>query len=115
MRARLAVLALVLLCGCATGPKPVFHWGPYEDLLYTDYAAPGKMPPEQQIAELERDYQKARAQGLPVHPGFHAHLGRLYYQIGKLDQARQEFSTEKAQFPESAVFMDRLLANLERK
>ena len=32
----------------------------------------------------------------------------------KLDQARQEFETEKAEFPESAVFMDRLLANLKR-
>ena len=41
-------------------------------------------------------------------------MGYLYFQIGKLDQARQEFETEKAEFPESAVFMDRLLANLRK-
>ena len=51
----------------------------------------------------------------PVPPGFHAHLGYLYYQLGKADAARQELQTEKAEFPESAVFMDRLLANLEKK
>ena len=47
-------------------------------------------------------------------PGWHAHLGYLYFELGKSDQARQEFETEKANFPESAVFMDRLLANLNK-
>jgi hypothetical protein len=47
-------------------------------------------------------------------PGFHAHLGNLYYQMGKSDLALQEFQKEKAQFPESAVFMDRLIANLAK-
>ena len=47
-------------------------------------------------------------------PGWHAHLGYLYYRLGKADQARQEFQTEKAEFPESAVFMNRLLSNLDR-
>lgn len=47
-------------------------------------------------------------------PGWHAHLGYLYYQVGKSDQARQELMTEKAEFPESAVFVDRLLANVKK-
>ena len=47
-------------------------------------------------------------------PGWHAHLGYLYYQIGKLDQAQQEFLTEKGEFPESGVFMDRMLAGLKK-
>jgi hypothetical protein len=70
------------------------------------------VPPERQIELLERDYQQARAANRPVPPGFHAHLGYLYYSIGRADQARQEFETEKANFPESAVLMDRLLARL---
>jgi len=47
-------------------------------------------------------------------PGFHAQLGYAYYELGKVDQARQEFETEKADFPESAVLMDRLLARLKK-
>jgi hypothetical protein len=73
------------------------------------------VPPERQIELLEQDYQEARSQNKPVPPGFHAHLGYLYYQIGRTDEARREFETEKARFPESAVFMDRLLANLAGK
>jgi hypothetical protein len=102
-----------LLAGCAQ--PTLYRWGHYEALVYAAYAAPGTMPAERQIELLERDYQEARAANQPVPPGFHAHLGYLYYQIGRLDQARQAFETEKANFPESRVFMDRLLANLTGK
>jgi hypothetical protein len=107
----LAGLSL-LLAGCST--PTLYTWGHYEDLVYTTYSSPGKAPPEMQIGKLEQDYQKARAANKRMHPGFHAHLGYLYFQTGKLDQARQEFETEKAEFPESAVFMNRLLANLNQ-
>ena len=107
----LAGVAL-LLTGCAT--PTLYSWGHYEELIYATYAAPGKVSPEMQVEKLEQDYQKARAANKRMRPGCHAHLGYLYFQTGKLDQAQQEFQTEKAEFPESAVFMDRLLANLKK-
>lgn len=107
------LVTLALLTGCAS--PTIYSWGRYENLLYASYTAPDKVPPELQIERMEEDYQKARSQNKPVPPGWHAHLGYLYYQTGKIDQARQEFETEKAQFPESAVFMDRLLANMVKK
>ena len=102
---------LPLLSGCASEPT-LYSWGRYEDVLYDSYAKPGATPPERQIEILEADYQQARAANKPVPPGWHAQLGYLYYQTGKLDQARQEFETEKANFPESSVYMDRFLAKL---
>lgn len=107
------LLVLLLLAGCASQPM-LYTWGSYEDLVYTMYAKPDKATPELQITKLEEDFQKARAKNKAVPPGWHAHLGYLYFQTGKLDQARQEFETEKQNFPESAVFMDRLLANLNK-
>ncbi|MEK7388245.1 MAG: DUF4810 domain-containing protein [Elusimicrobiota bacterium] len=101
------------LIGCATPAH--YAWGQYEDLVYDSYAKPGATPPEKQVEKLEEDYQKARSTNKPVPPGWHAHLGYLYFQLGKSDQARQEFETEKATFPESAVFMDRLLAKFEKR
>jgi hypothetical protein len=102
----------LLLSGCASH---MYSWGHYEDLVYVTYAAPGKAAPEFQITKLEEDFLKARSKNKPVPPGFHSHLGYLYYQVGKMDQAKVEFETEKAQFPESKVFMDRLLASLTKK
>lgn len=111
---RLSLLVtMVLLTGCAA--PTIYSWGRYENLIYAKYSAPDKAPPELQVARLEEDFQKARSKNKPVPPGFHAYLGYSYYQLGKTDQARQEFETEKAQFPESAVFMDRLLASLDKK
>ena len=109
-------LSLLLLAFVAAGCAPtIYSWGHYEDLIYVSYEKPGKLPPEAQIEKLEADYQKARSENKPVPPGFHAHLGYLYYQVGKMDQSRQEFETEKAQFPESTVFMDHLIAGLNKK
>jgi hypothetical protein len=110
----MAALALVLT-GCAHRAETLYSWGQYEDLIYLSYAEPGKVSPEMQVEKLEQDYQQARAVNKRMHPGFHAHLGYLYVQLGKLDQARQEFSTEKAEFPESATLIDRLVANLDKK
>ena len=101
----------VLLAGCASSPS-IYYWGHYEDLVYTAYAEPGKADPIFQIEQLEADYEVARSRNLRVPPGFHAHLGVQYFQTGKPDLARREFLAEKSQFPESAVFMDRLLTQL---
>ena len=107
------VAAAAVLAGCATPPRTLYTWGSYEELIYSSHASPGKVAPEQQVEILEKDYQVARSANKRMPPGWHAHLGYLYYQLGKPDQARQELLTEKAEFPESAVFMDRLLANLQ--
>lgn len=112
-RFMLAVICVGLSTGCAA-PRTMYNWGSYEELIYTSYSSPGSSPPEQQIERMEQDYQEARSANKRVPPGWHAHLGYLYYQTGKLDQARQELQTEKAEFPESAVFVDRLMTNLNR-
>lgn len=102
-----------LLTGCST--PTLYSWSRYEDQVYLMYAKPDKATAELQVAKLEEDFEKARSQNKPIHPGFHAHLGYLYYQLGKVDQARAEFQAEKTAFPESAVFMDRMLANTQSK
>jgi hypothetical protein len=107
----LAVPALV--AGCQS--PNVYYWGHYEELVYVTYAKPGKLPPEAQVLKMEEDLQKAASAHQPVPPGFHAYLGYLDYQMGKPDLARQEFEKEKVQFPESAVFMDRMTTNLVTK
>jgi hypothetical protein len=105
-----ALLAFVtLLFGGCQNARPLYYWGHYETLAYQSYVAPGKTSPETQIEKLKEDLQKAAAANLPAHPGLHAQLGYLYYQLGKYDEAVKEFEAEKSLFPESAAFMDRML------
>jgi hypothetical protein len=117
-RARAALLAVVLaasLAGCVTPPRPLYAWGSYQELVYAAYKNPGETPPERQVELLEKDYQQALSVHARMPPGWHAHLGVLYYQLGKPDEAVRELDTEKAEFPESTVFVDRLLANARGK
>jgi hypothetical protein len=108
------LLALpVLLTGCRS--PDIYYWGRYENLVYGMYVKPDKFPAELQARTMEEDLHKAASAHKPVPPGFHAHLGYLYFQMGKTEQARLELMAEKNQFPESAVFMDRMLANLSKQ
>jgi hypothetical protein len=106
----LTVLA-IFFSGCATNTK--YHWGDYQDLIYTQYNEPGKATPEYQIEKMQADIQKASSNSKPLPPGFYAHLGYQYLQLGKAGEARQFFEIEKKQFPESAVLMDRFLKKLK--
>ncbi|MGE4754626.1 DUF4810 domain-containing protein [Yersinia enterocolitica] len=102
------LLAASVLAGCATAPKPIYHWDNYQSTVYEYYKSDASS--EQQIAALKESIEKSRAQGLPVPPGLHAHLGMLYGNTGHTDLAMTEFNTEKSAFPESAPFMDFLMS-----
>jgi hypothetical protein len=105
------LLASSILSGCTT-THGLYQWGSYESQIYSAYAEPGSTPPETQLANLEKDYQLLLARNANPPPGFHAYLGYLYFQTGKTDRALQSFETEKRLFPESRVYMDRLIARL---
>ncbi|MBI3903429.1 MAG: DUF4810 domain-containing protein [Nitrosomonadales bacterium] len=109
----LILLAPLILTGCVNKPTTLYQWGSYEDQIYAMYSDPGKVPVEEQIQNLERDYQQARAENKSVPPGYQAHLGYLYFQLGKTDQALQSFETEKILFPESTLYMDHLIARIK--
>jgi len=109
----LVMAGALVMAGCAQRPTQ-YEWGNYEEVIYASYISNNDVPAEKQIEILEKDYQAARAANKRMPPGWHAHLGYLYYEIGRTDQARQELLTEKAEFPESRVFVDRLLANLSK-
>ncbi|QHB31914.1 DUF4810 domain-containing protein [Yersinia canariae] len=102
------LLASAVLAGCATAPKPIYHWDNYQSTVYEYYKSDAS--PEQQITDLKESIEKSRAKGLPVPPGLHAHLGMLYGNTGHTDLAMTEFNTEKSAFPESAPFMDFLMS-----
>lgn len=111
IRAVVLLAACTAVSACAT-QKSRYAWGGYEEVIYASYVSHNDVPAEKQVELLEKDYQVARSTNARMPPGWHAELGYLYYQLGKGDQARQELLTEKSEFPESAVFVDRLLANL---
>jgi hypothetical protein len=111
----LTATALAVLSSACAQPTTLYRWGEYESLVYDTYMRPGKADPTTQIAKLNEDIERTKAEGQHVPPGVHAHLGYLYYGQGQLDAAYEQFTIEKTLFPESTVFIDGVLARMKKQ
>ena len=109
-----AVLVLsALLSGCATKPPSLYQWERYQANIDAHFRA-DKVSPDVQAQLMEADLQKIKAVGGVVPPGFQAHLGLLYGQMGRLDLFVQMLQAEKTQFLESETFMNFLMRNFKK-
>jgi hypothetical protein len=106
------LVGLLLLNGCTYEPKTLYGWGGYQVQLNHYFKADSA--PEKQIAELEADLAKMQSKGQVPPPGYLAHMGLLYASVGNPGKSVEAFSSEKKQFPESAVFMDLMLKQLKQ-
>lgn len=101
----------LLLGGCMATSKPMYQWDSYPTQVHRHFKGEST---EAQIAALEQQLQDIQANGAATPPGLHAHLGMLYSKVGKDDLMAQQLELEKALFPESTTFMNRLLAQLKK-
>ena len=100
-----------VLVGCAEAPKRLYYWEGFQGQLYEHFKA-DRSGPEEQLRILDAQAQKARAIGAALPPGFRAHLAMTYLRLGRDGEAKQELEAEKANFPESAQYMDFLLKRM---
>lgn len=110
--AGLCLLAAVSLTGCANR-RPLYDWNDYQGQVYS-YFKPSSKNAEDRILEMEEGVQTAAAEGSKLPPGYMAHLGLLYLNAGRTDQAVKAWHQEKAQFPESTRYIDFLLNNMKK-
>ncbi len=107
-----ALAAVLVLSGCAGNQmKTLYRWDGYETSIYEYLKAPAG-DSATQIAKLEAEEQNTLSKNLMPPPGFDAHLGLLYTDLGQYDQAKVRFMNEKNKYPESVAYMDFLLNNM---
>lgn len=111
LKACTAIALTGALVGCA-GPKTLYSWNNYNQQVYS-YLKNEALPTEQILA-MEESVQKANARQQTLPPGFYAHLGMMYLNAGKTDQALSAWAHEKAVFPESTQYIDYLISNLKK-
>jgi hypothetical protein len=101
-----ALCPALLLTACSTGTHGLYQWGSYEDQVYAMYNSAEKTSPQEQLAKLEADGEKARAGNRTPPPG--------YFETGNPERAVASFQNEKTLFPESRSYMDRLIARFKK-
>ena len=88
---------------------PLYYWGSYETQVYSYLTGENIIP---QIQALENDLQIALAEDKQLPPGFFAHLGFLYAEMGNRQKAIEYFNEEKARFPEAEDFINFVLSRI---
>jgi hypothetical protein len=107
------LLGALLLSGCAQ-PQELYNYNDYSDKYYSfkkDVSEESALNLQNSIEQAIEESAKSRSGRVP--PGMYANLGYLYLKGGSPQQAINNFEKEKSVYPESAHFMDRIIAKVE--
>ncbi|MFA6188075.1 MAG: DUF4810 domain-containing protein [Sulfuricurvum sp.] len=107
-------IVMLIITGCATQPQPLYAYGDYSDSYYSykKHATP------ESLLELQKSMESAienssNSRSGRVPPGMYANLGYLYLKAGKPNDAISNFTKEKTIYPESALFMNRVINKIQ--
>jgi len=110
-----ALSAALAAAACATKkPAALYDWGDYEHSIYRMYCEPGAFDPAAEVHKLETQIEDTLAHERKVPPGVYAHLAMLCESAGDAPGAAGYLRAEKAAFPESAAFVDGMLARMSK-
>jgi hypothetical protein len=113
MRKNALIIVTVLLIASCSTQKPLYTWGNYESTSY-NYL---KNSDEKSTQELIENYQKIieiqkGTRGV-IPPGVCADYGFLLLQEGKTEEGKKMLMKEIALYPESKIFIERILKMTE--
>ncbi|MDR0546360.1 MAG: DUF4810 domain-containing protein [Dysgonamonadaceae bacterium] len=108
----IAALSGLFLMSCVS-TNNLYYWGNYQERTY-DYAKNGT---DQSLSDLMTTYQtlmdKQTGSRKTVPPGICADYGYVLYKQGKKEEGLALLEKEIALYPESAVFVSRIIKNLK--
>lgn len=102
------IVLLSFIPNCA--PQTLYTWNAYDETVYNYYKNPGEK--EEFIKELEETILEAEESG-KIPPGLYAEYGYTFYEIGDFGHAAEYFKKEKTAWPESGIFMNKMIRNCE--
>lgn len=104
--------AALFMSGCS-GTKPMYEYAGYSESFYQLKQNGDAQAQMQWKNTLEESIEKSNAQAIRIPPGINANLGYIYLKLNDTAKAISYFKAEKALYPESGIFMDRLIKKAE--
>lgn len=115
---KLPILAFMTLAifisGCQQNKQPdLYTWNNYVKSS-SDYGMKGheKAVLEKHVAELEKIITDSEAKDKRVAPGIYAEYAQILFETNKKEEAKKYFDLEVKTYPESKIFMDRVMSKL---
>lgn len=110
----LSLMTLLFFFGCSA-KKQMYYWGDYSDSLYHSKKEPGVESLTKHKEVLENIVEESKNRNLRIPPGICAELGYLYAANNNTRKAVELFQMEKQTYPESTIFMNRLIMQAEKR
>ena len=105
----LALLLFISVFGIGCASKGLYEWGDYELALYRFYDDPENL--DEYVEALDEIVNESESADR-VPPGMYAEYAYVLYVSGQSDMATTYFQREKEKWPESALFMDMMIENV---
>jgi hypothetical protein len=103
------VVLCIGLAGCTTVSPGGYYWGKYSYTYHDLLKNPGETARAAHVITLQDIIATSNEKDLRTPPGIHAELGNLLSNTDRNDEAAAQYQAERDLYPESAVFLQRLL------
>jgi hypothetical protein len=102
-----------LLVSCSA-QKPLYTWNKYESNSYSYLKNSDQASTQELIETYQKIIEKQKGSRGTVPPGVYADYGYLLLQANKTEEGKAMLLKEIALYPESKVFIERILKMLEK-
>lgn len=106
-------ITIFLLVSCTT-QKPLYSWGKYENASYNYLKNSDEESTQKLIESYQEIIEKQKGSRGVVPPGIYADYGFVLLQKNKTEEGKAMLKKEIELYPESKVFIERILKMLEQ-
>ncbi len=108
----IAALA-TLITSCTVQSPNLYTWGDYSNASYEFIKSRSEKDKEALIQVYDKMIKKQTGSRKTVPPGIYADYGYLLIQNGKTDQGKKMLEMEMELYPESKIFIQKILKNVQ--
>jgi len=101
------------LSSCSSN-QALYSWYKYDDTTHAFAKKQNEKTENALIENFDKIINKQKGTRKVVPPGIYAERGYYFLKSGRTSEALEYFNKEKQLYPESTVFMDRIIKRIEK-
>lgn len=110
----MVVCCVLLMASCVTTEKTLYSWYDSEDAAYQYQKKATDKSLDKAMSEYLKVLEKQKGTRKVVPPGINAEYGFMLVKSGKVDQGIEYLKKEVSLYPESEIYISRIIKQLEQ-